>query len=516
MKREKSFTVIELLLVIAIIGLLATIIFVALNSVRAKGRDSRRLSEIDSLRKALEFYYIDYGQYPEKTSWIKIEEDTDFLSAISPYISEDIQDPLYESGGEYSYQYTSEDTNGTEYKVCATMETYEDSYCVYSLGGGSIAFNGGANGGGGEAGGDTFLITSGYVGAWSPSNRRLVRESSGRIWTAYEKQVSSIFQVFVAYSDDNGETWEEEQVTSGSNNIRKPSLAIDSNNELHLLWANIDLKIIYYQKRTDSWQASEFLSTYMQPYQGENAIAIDSNDDVHAVLTTGYGTISYKKRTSSGWEATEEVSATGGVEEYPSVAIDSNNDVHVVFNDRLYGVKHRERTSSGWQTLETVDSTGIAQAQVGPCVALDSNDYVHVVWGSRGWGDYTSQYQIVYSQRITSWQDVELVTNVDAMQTGPSVALDASDNIYVVWSGKGWGTNTGNYNIQLRKKSGSWEDTVSITDRNTDRLYPSLIWSEYPNISGTDTNIAQQGAAFIWGGWYNNNIEFHRTNNLTW
>lgn len=60
----KGFTLIELMMVLAIIGILAAIIIGALNSSREKAQEKKMLQEIGELRKALELYYDKHGQYP--------------------------------------------------------------------------------------------------------------------------------------------------------------------------------------------------------------------------------------------------------------------------------------------------------------------------------------------------------------------------------------------------------------------------------------------------------------------
>lgn len=62
---SRAFTLIELLVVISIIGLLSSVVLSSLNSVRAKARDSVRLSELNQVSKALMLYFNDHNlTYP--------------------------------------------------------------------------------------------------------------------------------------------------------------------------------------------------------------------------------------------------------------------------------------------------------------------------------------------------------------------------------------------------------------------------------------------------------------------
>ena|SRR3989344_7554095 len=51
--RNKGFTLIELLVVIAIIGILSSVVLASLNSARAKGRDSRRVSDLKQVANSV-------------------------------------------------------------------------------------------------------------------------------------------------------------------------------------------------------------------------------------------------------------------------------------------------------------------------------------------------------------------------------------------------------------------------------------------------------------------------------
>ncbi|MCX6793054.1 MAG: prepilin-type N-terminal cleavage/methylation domain-containing protein [Candidatus Falkowbacteria bacterium] len=63
-KLKSGFTLIELLVVIAIIGVLSTMVIVALGNARSKSRDAKRVADIKQISTALELYYADNNSYP--------------------------------------------------------------------------------------------------------------------------------------------------------------------------------------------------------------------------------------------------------------------------------------------------------------------------------------------------------------------------------------------------------------------------------------------------------------------
>jgi prepilin-type N-terminal cleavage/methylation domain-containing protein len=64
MNKRKGFTLIEILIVVAIIAILASVVLVGLGPTQQAGRDARRISDLHEVQNGLEFYYNKYGIYP--------------------------------------------------------------------------------------------------------------------------------------------------------------------------------------------------------------------------------------------------------------------------------------------------------------------------------------------------------------------------------------------------------------------------------------------------------------------
>lgn len=63
--RSQAFTIVELLIVIVVIGILASVTVVAFGGMRARAIDTQSTSEFNSIQKALENFYSVNGRYPD-------------------------------------------------------------------------------------------------------------------------------------------------------------------------------------------------------------------------------------------------------------------------------------------------------------------------------------------------------------------------------------------------------------------------------------------------------------------
>ena len=120
--KNSGFTFIELMLVIAILGiLLAFISGNFINSLK-KGRDAKRKSDLEQIQTALEMYYEDKKVYPSTLLF-----NTSFADPLSGkvYMARVPTDPK----GEYKYRYCTEATY-QKYQLYAQLENLQDTKAI--------------------------------------------------------------------------------------------------------------------------------------------------------------------------------------------------------------------------------------------------------------------------------------------------------------------------------------------------------------------------------------------------
>lgn len=61
---KKGFTLIEILVVVAIIAILSSVVLIGLGPTRRAGRDARRISDLRQVQNGLELYFNHCGAYP--------------------------------------------------------------------------------------------------------------------------------------------------------------------------------------------------------------------------------------------------------------------------------------------------------------------------------------------------------------------------------------------------------------------------------------------------------------------
>jgi len=146
MKKKLGFTLVELLVVMAILGILSSIAFGQYRNSQKKARDAQRQSDLSNIARALEMYYNDNGTYPLSSDEGKIMavvdagEDATEVNWGSAFLEEyeldeDVQSIIYMKllprDPESSYSYCYDSTNGTKYALYSMLENENSNkYCA--------------------------------------------------------------------------------------------------------------------------------------------------------------------------------------------------------------------------------------------------------------------------------------------------------------------------------------------------------------------------------------------------
>ena len=122
--RRKGFSIIELIVVIAVIGILATIIIILVSSARTRGRDARRERDAHEIRTALGLYASDHDDYPTSNNPYPItitgQDDISQALVSSKNISVMPTDPNGQPPNVYTY---TAENNGNSYVFRYCYET---------------------------------------------------------------------------------------------------------------------------------------------------------------------------------------------------------------------------------------------------------------------------------------------------------------------------------------------------------------------------------------------------------
>ncbi|MBX9765430.1 type II secretion system GspH family protein [Patescibacteria group bacterium] len=139
-KSVRGFTLIEVMVVVAVIGLLSSVILASLAYAGQRGRDAKRVQDMKQLQSALELYASDNGgKYPlVPTSFV-----WELGSSLAPkYIPQLPEDPTRTGGNRYRY-YTVNGTNASSYSMVVNLESDDPDvgWCLVKLGIGYSAWD---------------------------------------------------------------------------------------------------------------------------------------------------------------------------------------------------------------------------------------------------------------------------------------------------------------------------------------------------------------------------------------
>lgn len=122
-RKNKGFSVIEIVLVLGVIGILSSFIAPKVRDYLALAKDSKAINTLQSLRMANESYYLENGNYPSSKEGITM---TEILKELEKYLGikfdENITELFIDIGGSKENKETKEIKYGGQIKVIPDNE----------------------------------------------------------------------------------------------------------------------------------------------------------------------------------------------------------------------------------------------------------------------------------------------------------------------------------------------------------------------------------------------------------
>lgn len=140
--KPKGFTLVELLVVMSIIGVLASLAVGSFRNAQTRGRDATRKSDLKQIAHSLELFYADYGRYPSATGTMiagcpfdpTLQTGTacswgsgSFSDGKTAYFKTLPNDPS--SNQNYEYRIIA-GSNNQKFQLFAKLENPEDPDCI--------------------------------------------------------------------------------------------------------------------------------------------------------------------------------------------------------------------------------------------------------------------------------------------------------------------------------------------------------------------------------------------------
>jgi hypothetical protein len=178
------------------------------------------------------------------------------------------------------------------------------------------------------------------------------------------------------------------------------------------------------------------------------------------------------------WENTTRLTWTARNSAVPVIALDSNQHIHLVWSDNTHDdnfeLYYKKSTDGGTTWGAGKRLTWTPGYSIYPSIAIDSSNHIHVVWNC----DSAAVNDDLYYKKSTdggaTWSPTKRLTMSSGFSLHPIIAIDSNDVIYVVF----YDDSEGNDEIYcLRSKDGGqkWLKNKRITWNAGNSRDPAII-----------------------------------------
>lgn len=314
----------------------------------------------------------------------------------------------------------------------------------------------------------------------SKNNAHNLAIRDNKIFLIFGDSRNSKSDIFFKYSNDLGKTWSEDiRVTDSKDTLIEPSIAVGSNDKIHVVWQNDGIDEIYYISSSDgglTWNEKIMLSEG-QSLKEFPDVASDG-DYVYATWMDkkeGNFEIYFRRSTDNGktWEPEQRLTNCKTDGERPSLTIGKDGTIHIVWYDwcdgpsRIFYSYSKDKGITWSDVRRVTDKSSISGH---PYLLVDKQNKLHLIY-VKGNKPLLDVYYISSPDGIT-WQDeIRLNSETSNSQSQYPKIEEGEDTLIAVW----YDQSTKSYYYKTSNDSGkSWSSLSTITTNNKDYASPSI------------------------------------------
>lgn len=294
----------------------------------------------------------------------------------------------------------------------------------------------------------------------------LVLDSKGNVHMIYfgsDDYYTGIAEVYYIWRNQSGEWSDPVNLSNSSNDSRVPQIAIDSQDNIHVIWEEDNDgngRTMYTMKQEDAdWSEPIFIT---DSYNLLPQISVDSYDNLH-VCGDGFR-LQYLRNEGGIWLPMENPDTISILN--PSMSVSKDGDVFIgAEGGNMIELVSRLESTGLWSREFITDSHAYPWVA---SVAVGENETVYISWTVR----YADQIKISTRYPDGTWSEIDSIPNMEGDPWKSKLAVDEY-GLHAIWNAH---TDEWDYDIyyQMRTHGGEWKERQQISLTHTPSLDPAI------------------------------------------
>lgn len=279
-----------------------------------------------------------------------------------------------------------------------------------------------------------------------PFNARMAVDSQGAINVVWIESGAKD-NIYFSRSTDGGTTFSQPMNLANTvADSANPQIAVDANNNIHVLWANRDVTFGIFYTRSTNGGASFSQPVDIDAHTTESfapQFAIDASGNVYVVWDTFVGSqldvfFSVSKDNGQTFSTEQNLSNNAGNSSTPQLALDSSGNINIVWDDNTPGnedIFFTRSTDQGTTFSPIKNVSSDPGASTNPLVGVDAKGNIFVVWQDTLSATSTTHdvWFASSSNGGTIFSTAQNLSKGTGDSVNPALLVDHSGNINVAW-----------------------------------------------------------------------------------